>query len=156
MFEGYKNLIRGKWKAVDTKMTWPLTRWVSGVPEQLLETNELNKYYFALNDDSLRLQWLSLIAKRIGKFPKALKDEKARERWDRITDSCGVLYGWSSRECRINKDIIVSKFDDPQFLEQTAQTLAWDNKARKSFGLKPLKAIKVTMAPKKVMGLGAF
>lgn len=152
MLNNLKLLQQGKWEEVKESMLYPLNRWISGHIENLPYTVWVNRNFFNSKPKWL-LAFLSCkIKPKFNKYPKPTKfDDK---KFDLMSKSLKRVFGWSNRVIRLNKEIVLEKIDDKEFVEGMARKCGWDDKERRLFKLKVEK-----FKPKKkekVRGLGEW
>ena len=142
MLNAFKQIQKGEWKTIKSGMSYPLVRWFSGSQTLLLLVNKINKAFFFI-PETMKYGWLSIYGPHVKGFIRYPKGSKATDQWKAMVVACKKLYGWSERECKINRWYVDGMMKDKASMQQLADMLGWDNKERRLFKLDTIKVGKI-------------
>lgn len=129
LIDDYKNLVFKK-EIPDSSMLVPLLIWVSGERYNIEVCQDVNRRFFHIPKDlNMRSLYLNNKVKKFIKFPKASKSDTDIDFF--YTDLATML-GWTKNELRKN----ISCLNLEELKEEVALKFAYENKERKSLGLK--------------------
>lgn len=138
MFNAFKKLQKRETKDIPINFAFPLLRWSSSSPKNLLVCNKLNKLFFYCKPKIiLDLLGLGIKPVRFIKYPKKKKEDVSQ--LTVLQEIFYKKYKWSKREFNLYKTLILQH--NAEDIEGLATKIGLDNKKRKILKLTVLKSV---------------
>jgi len=134
MLEAMKKFQAGNLLEIDKNKTFPLMRWLSGSPENLLVCEKANKMFFKVKPEIiLSYLYLNKKNKSFIRYPK--KSKSNNEALEILRPYIKKMYQWSDRDIEKNKIVVERLVEDEKFINHINNTIGLEKADAKKFGV---------------------